>query len=158
MESSSSHSEERELQLMQLEERQLHANCMSRFKELKIHLEFLHNNNSLKMKESEVQAIKEIEKWLKEREIQHQENLSTKGTTLVACLVTEGIAMDDNLIDKESTFDSITSSKQLDECNSLVEQKDTVSSCSDSEEQHMQQLQLQARSQKEMCIKWFRAL
>ncbi|GJZ01360.1 hypothetical protein Tco_0519321 [Tanacetum coccineum] len=49
MESSSSNSKERELQQMQLEETQLHANCMSRFKELKIHLEFLHNNNSLKV-------------------------------------------------------------------------------------------------------------
>ncbi|GKE26122.1 hypothetical protein Tco_1441506 [Tanacetum coccineum] len=44
MESSSLNSEERELQQMQLEERQLHSNCMAWFKELKIHLETLHNN------------------------------------------------------------------------------------------------------------------
>ncbi|GKA86526.1 hypothetical protein Tco_0808237 [Tanacetum coccineum] len=47
MESSSSNSEERELQQMQLEERQLQSNCMARFKELKTHLEFLHNINNL---------------------------------------------------------------------------------------------------------------
>ncbi|GKG14549.1 hypothetical protein Tco_0354149, partial [Tanacetum coccineum] len=45
MESSSSNSEERELQQMQLEERELHQNCMARFKELKTHLEFLQNTN-----------------------------------------------------------------------------------------------------------------
>ncbi|GJY77715.1 hypothetical protein Tco_0483516 [Tanacetum coccineum] len=49
MESLSPHSEERELQLMQLEERQLHSNCMAMFKELKTHLEFLQNHNSLKV-------------------------------------------------------------------------------------------------------------
>ncbi|GJW59628.1 hypothetical protein Tco_0108963 [Tanacetum coccineum] len=130
------------------------------------------------MKEREVQAIKEIEKRWKEREIQQQESLSTNGTklnansvteedcleaclvtegaileaclvtkgvALEACLVTKGITMDDNLVDKESTDDS-TSSEQLDECNSSMEKKDAVSSCSDSKEQHMQQLQLQARS------------
>ncbi|GJV12542.1 hypothetical protein Tco_1354083 [Tanacetum coccineum] len=44
MESSSSHSEERVLQLMQLKERQLHSDYMAKFKELKIYLEFLRNN------------------------------------------------------------------------------------------------------------------
>ncbi|GJU84421.1 hypothetical protein Tco_1291967 [Tanacetum coccineum] len=39
-----------------------------------------------------------------------------------------------------------------------MEKKDTVTSCLDSEEQHMQQLQMQASSQKEMCMKWFIAL
>ncbi|GJX24384.1 hypothetical protein Tco_0228829 [Tanacetum coccineum] len=71
--------------------------------------------------------------------------LVTEGVALEACLVTKGITMDDNLVDKESTYDT-TSSEQLDECNSSMEKKDTVSSCSDSIEQHMQQLQLQARS------------
>ncbi|GKE59321.1 hypothetical protein Tco_1498506 [Tanacetum coccineum] len=47
MESLSSNSEERELQHMKLEERQLHSNCMARFKELKTHLEYLHNINNL---------------------------------------------------------------------------------------------------------------
>ncbi|GKC10675.1 hypothetical protein Tco_1007457 [Tanacetum coccineum] len=47
MESSSSNSKERELQQMQLEERQLHSNCMAWFKELKIHLETIHNNKFL---------------------------------------------------------------------------------------------------------------
>ncbi|GJU41237.1 hypothetical protein Tco_1194194 [Tanacetum coccineum] len=83
--------------------------------------------------------------------------LVTEGATLEACLVTEGITMDDNLVAKESTYDSVTSSKQLDECNSSVEKKDTVTSCFDSKEQHMQQLQMQASRQKEMCIKLFRS-
>ncbi|GJY01923.1 hypothetical protein Tco_0360075 [Tanacetum coccineum] len=45
MESSSSNSKERELQQMQLEERELHQNCMAKFNELKTHLEFLQNTN-----------------------------------------------------------------------------------------------------------------
>ncbi|GJZ68571.1 hypothetical protein Tco_0631811, partial [Tanacetum coccineum] len=49
MESSSSNSEEKELQQMQLEERELHQKCMARFKELKTHLEFLHNINNLSL-------------------------------------------------------------------------------------------------------------
>ncbi|GJQ91577.1 hypothetical protein Tco_0002716 [Tanacetum coccineum] len=44
IESSSLNSKERELKLMQLEERKLHSNCMAWFKELKIHLKTLHNN------------------------------------------------------------------------------------------------------------------
>nr|GEX27168.1 hypothetical protein [Tanacetum cinerariifolium]GEX27182.1 hypothetical protein [Tanacetum cinerariifolium] len=145
---------------------------MAWFKELKIHLDTLHNNRfsmgrhmrpyeiafrvffreernlllyleeldklidekllkykELRMKKREVQAIKEIEKWLKEREIQQQEslvtegttlkaNLSTDGTTLDASLVTKGIAINDNLVAKESAYDSITSSEQLDESSS----------------------------------------
>ncbi|GJU15975.1 hypothetical protein Tco_1143941 [Tanacetum coccineum] len=81
-----------------------------------------------------------------------QESLDTEGVALEACLVTRGITMDDNLVAKESKDDS-TSSEQLDECNSSMEKKDIVSSCSDSEEQHLQQLQLHARSQKEMSKK-----
>ncbi|GKE22713.1 hypothetical protein Tco_1434225 [Tanacetum coccineum] len=111
MESSSLNSEERELQQMQLEERQLHSNCMARFKELKTHLEFLHNINNLL----------EIEKWLNEKEIHQQESLVTESTTLEANLstngttsddssVTEGIAMDASLVSKQSTIDYSTSS------------------------------------------------
>ncbi|GKD56538.1 hypothetical protein Tco_1289925 [Tanacetum coccineum] len=83
----------------------------------------------LRMKEREVQAIKDIEKWLKESEMQKQDSLVTKGAaleaslvtegaTLEACLVNEGIAMDDNLLAKESTYDSVTSSEQLHESSS----------------------------------------
>ncbi|GJY16375.1 hypothetical protein Tco_0386797 [Tanacetum coccineum] len=122
MKSSSLNSEERKLQLMQLEERQLHSQCMAWFKELKIRLEFLHNN-SLSVA-----------------------CLVTEGAALEACLVTEGITMDDNLVAKESTYDSIISSDQLDECNSSVEKKDIVTSCFDSEEQHMQQLLVVTKS------------
>ncbi|GKD85515.1 hypothetical protein Tco_1397517 [Tanacetum coccineum] len=141
MESLSSNSEERELQQMQLEERQSHSNCMTWFKGLKIYLDTLHNNRfimevnaldfhnqrwqkdfkdytgyepetyrrsllrylddldkliderilkyrELWMKEREVQAIQEIEKQLKEREIQQQESLVTEGTTLETNLST----------------------------------------------------------------------
>ncbi|GJW39958.1 hypothetical protein Tco_0065803 [Tanacetum coccineum] len=81
------------------------------------------------LKEREVQAIKEIEKRLKEKEIQQQESLVTEGTTLEACLVTEGavleaclviegIEMDDSLVAKESTDDFVTLSEQLDESSS----------------------------------------
>nr|GEX63686.1 hypothetical protein [Tanacetum cinerariifolium]GEY16551.1 hypothetical protein [Tanacetum cinerariifolium] len=94
MESLSLNSEERELQQMKLVERQLHSNCMARFKELKTHLEFLHNINSVT-----VEAC-----------------LGTEGAVLEACLANEGIAMDDNLIAKESTNNS-TSSEQHNKCN-----------------------------------------
>nr|GEX17646.1 hypothetical protein [Tanacetum cinerariifolium] len=61
----------------------------------------------LRMKESEVQAIKETKKRLKESELQQQEslvtesttleaNVSTKGTALEASLVNKGIALNDN--------------------------------------------------------------
>ncbi|GKE49993.1 hypothetical protein Tco_1481251 [Tanacetum coccineum] len=186
MESSSSNSEEMELQQMQLNERELHKKCLTWFTKLKIHLETLHNsfhymktrsfeiafriffleeataldfhnkswqesfaegtrckpdnfrslvllymeeldkiidervlkNEEVRMKEKEVQAIKEIEKRLKESELQHQESLVIEGTTLEAnlctdntvieaclvtegetleaCLVKEGIALNDN--------------------------------------------------------------
>ncbi|GJV96959.1 hypothetical protein Tco_1548536 [Tanacetum coccineum] len=82
----------------------------------------------------EVQAIKEIGKWLKEREIHQQESLVTEGTTLEASsviegasleaylvtegaaleanLVTEGITLDASLVTKKSIVDSSTSSAQ----------------------------------------------
>nr|GFB42970.1 hypothetical protein [Tanacetum cinerariifolium] len=50
------------------------------------------------MKESEVQAIKEIEKWLKESELQQQESLITKGTTLEANLNTDGTTLNASLV------------------------------------------------------------
>ncbi|GKA59676.1 hypothetical protein Tco_0758989 [Tanacetum coccineum] len=46
MESSSSNSKERELQQMQMEEREPHQKCLAWFTKLKTHLEFLHNINS----------------------------------------------------------------------------------------------------------------
>ncbi|GJZ21570.1 hypothetical protein Tco_0558609 [Tanacetum coccineum] len=82
----------------------------------------------LRMKEKEVQAIKEIENWLKEKEIQQQSLVTkgvvleaclvTEGTTLEACFVNEGRALDDNLVVKETTYDSVTSPEQLDESSS----------------------------------------
>ncbi|GJW19144.1 reverse transcriptase zinc-binding domain-containing protein, partial [Tanacetum coccineum] len=44
--------------------------------------------------------------------------LVTEGASLEACLVTEGIAMDDNLVVKESTYNSVTLSEQLDKSSS----------------------------------------
>ncbi|GKE53194.1 hypothetical protein Tco_1488350 [Tanacetum coccineum] len=91
--------------------------------------ERVHKYRELRMKEREVQVIKEIEKQLKEREIQHQEslvmevttleaNLRNNGTTLDASLVTEGIALDAGLVSKQSIVDSSTSSEQQNKCNS----------------------------------------
>ncbi|GKA65504.1 hypothetical protein Tco_0765211 [Tanacetum coccineum] len=84
--------------------------------------------------------IKKIEKRLKERKIQEEESLVTKGTILEANLstdgtsleaslvyegasleasfVTDGIALDASLVSKQSTVDSSISSKQQNECNS----------------------------------------
>nr|GEW88865.1 hypothetical protein [Tanacetum cinerariifolium] len=56
-------------------------------------------HRELRMKESEVQAIKEIEKSMKEREIQHS---VTEGATLEANLVTEDIALDASLVGNEN--------------------------------------------------------
>ncbi|GJS00694.1 hypothetical protein Tco_0317202 [Tanacetum coccineum] len=160
MESSSSNSKERELQQMQMEEREPHQKCLAWFTKLKTHLEFLHNINSpsvgrngpyeiafqiffhevhetfrMKMyhnlnqlqwqlerenlhlsnpkscldilRTPEVQAIKDIEKRLNEKEIQLQEslvtedtaleaNLSTNSSTLEASSVIEGAAKENN--------------------------------------------------------------
>ncbi|GJW32838.1 hypothetical protein Tco_0052870 [Tanacetum coccineum] len=48
----------------------------------------------LRFKESEVQAINKIEKWLNESELQQQESLITEGAVIKACLVTEGAALE----------------------------------------------------------------
>ncbi|GJY72191.1 hypothetical protein Tco_0475894 [Tanacetum coccineum] len=50
------------------------------------------------MKEIEVNAIKEIEKWLKEKAIQQQESLVTEGTPLEANLSTNDISLDVSLV------------------------------------------------------------
>ncbi|GKD26787.1 hypothetical protein Tco_1233001 [Tanacetum coccineum] len=71
------------------------------------------------MKEREVEAIKEIKKRLNEQKMQTQESLVTEGAVLKASLITEGIALEDNLVAKESTYDSVPSSEQLDESNIL---------------------------------------
>nr|GEU43498.1 reverse transcriptase domain-containing protein [Tanacetum cinerariifolium] len=70
-------------------------------------------------------------------------SLVTEGAALEASLVTKGIAMDDNFVAKESTNDFVTSSELLDKCNNSMEKKDTVTSCSYSGEQRMQQLQME---------------
>nr|GEU79277.1 hypothetical protein [Tanacetum cinerariifolium] len=75
-------------------------------------------------------------------------SLVTEGVALEASLVTKGIAMDDNFVAKESTNDFVTSSELLDECNSSMEKKDTVTLCSYLGEQRMKQLQMEAIRQK----------
>ncbi|GJR73779.1 putative ribonuclease H-like domain-containing protein [Tanacetum coccineum] len=138
MESSSLNSKERELQHMQLEERQLHYKCMTWFKELKSHLENLHKRNlllyrdelaklidervlkfgELRMKEREVNAIKEIEKWLKEREIQQQESLVAEGKTLEAILSTHDTTVDASLVTRDTTLEAclVTKGATLEFC------------------------------------------
>ncbi|GJW27109.1 hypothetical protein Tco_0040920 [Tanacetum coccineum] len=197
MESSSSNSEEMELQEMQLEGRELHQKYFAWFKKLKTHLEFLHNTSNISVwlnmrpyeiafriffhKEYETFRVKKDTnlnqlQWQLERKIIHLSNpksclkvlrtpfkeffdskkvnasdfenkswqntfkdirdgnlkltnqqqslvtegaileacLVTKGATLEACLVNESRALDDNLVVKETTDDSVTSSEQLD--------------------------------------------
>ncbi|GJX24536.1 hypothetical protein Tco_0230832 [Tanacetum coccineum] len=182
---------------MQLEERQLHSNCMAWFKEVKIHLKTLHNNGftmenlhscdpktcldvlrtqfkdffdskevnasdfhnkcwkkdfknytrrepetyirnllqyldvldklidervlkygELQMKEREVQAIQEIVKRLKEREIQQQESLVTEGTTLEANLSTDGTTLDASAVIEGTTLEAclVTEGTTLEAC------------------------------------------
>ncbi|GKD08414.1 hypothetical protein Tco_1188099 [Tanacetum coccineum] len=197
MESSSSNSEEMELQEMQLEGRELHQKYFAWFKNLKTHLEFLHNTSNISVwlnmrpyeiafriffhEEYETFKVKKDKnlnqfQWQLERKIIHLSNpksclkvlrtpfkeffdskkvnasdfenkswqntfkdirdgnlkltnqqqslvtegaileacLVTKGATLEACLVNESRALDDNLVVKETTDDSVTSSEQLD--------------------------------------------
>nr|GEV18835.1 ADP-ribosylation factor 2-like [Tanacetum cinerariifolium] len=61
----------------------------------------------LYMKEKEVNAIKEIEKWLNERKMLTREGM-----------VNEGITLDASLVFKESTDDNTTSTEQQDESSS----------------------------------------
>ncbi|GJX79067.1 hypothetical protein Tco_0327216, partial [Tanacetum coccineum] len=69
------------------------------------------------MKEKEVQAIKEIERQLQKSEMQKQESLVSKGTTLEdcivadaveleACLITEGAAIEACLVTKGATLEA----------------------------------------------------
>ncbi|GKB19331.1 hypothetical protein Tco_0853254 [Tanacetum coccineum] len=134
MESSSLNSKERELQQMQLEERQLHSKCMAWFKELKIHLETLHNNKF--SVEREVQAIKEIEKRLKESEMQKQESLVTEGTTLEANLSTDGTTLDGSLVTEGTTLEASLVTKGISLDASLVAKQSTIDSTTSSEQQN----------------------
>ncbi|GJY48935.1 hypothetical protein Tco_0438891 [Tanacetum coccineum] len=109
----------------------------------------------LRMKESEVQAIKEIEKQLKEREIQQQEslitnskaldvslvtegttleaNLSTGGITLEACLITEGIVMEACLVIEGATLEACLVNESIEMDDSLVAKESTDNSVTSSE-------------------------
>nr|GEZ66720.1 hypothetical protein [Tanacetum cinerariifolium] len=58
------------------------------------------------MKESEVQAIKEIEKRLKESKLQQQESLVTDGTTLEANLNIDGTTLDASLVIEDTTLEA----------------------------------------------------
>ncbi|GJX45764.1 hypothetical protein Tco_0262440 [Tanacetum coccineum] len=66
------------------------------------------------MKEREVQAIKEIEKWLKESEMQTQESLVSKGATLEASLVIEGATLEASLQNEINSSRSESGSSQND--------------------------------------------
>nr|GEU49194.1 reverse transcriptase zinc-binding domain-containing protein [Tanacetum cinerariifolium] len=119
METSSLNSEEMELQQMQLDERELHKKCLALFEKLKKHLGFIHRRlllryleelekvinervlkyGAIRIKEKEVQAIKEIENRL----IQQQESLITEGAAIEACLVTEGASLEACLVNEGIT-------------------------------------------------------
>ncbi|GKB39968.1 hypothetical protein Tco_0884910 [Tanacetum coccineum] len=60
------------------------------------------------MKESEVQAIKEIENRLKESELQQQESLITKGAATEVCLVTEGATLEACLVNESIALNDNT--------------------------------------------------
>ncbi|GJV45612.1 hypothetical protein Tco_1430148 [Tanacetum coccineum] len=181
MESSSSNSEERELQRMQREERELHQKCLTWFKKLKIHLgnlhkffevrntrpleiayrilfreehqtfreKMCHNLNQLQWQlkrdnfqghdsktfldvlrtqfkeffnSKDVNALdfhnKSWKKYFKDYTIYEPKTYRRNLLRSESLFGHEGIEMDDNSIVKESTDDSVTSSKQLDESSS----------------------------------------
>ncbi|GJZ41883.1 hypothetical protein Tco_0588769 [Tanacetum coccineum] len=122
METSSLNSEEMELQQMQLDERELHQKCLTRRLLLQYLEEFdklvdetVFKYEELRIKESEVQTIKEIENRLKESELQQQEslvegatleaNLSTDDTVIEACLITEGVVIEACLVTEGATLE-----------------------------------------------------
>ncbi|GKE57989.1 hypothetical protein Tco_1497174 [Tanacetum coccineum] len=78
------------------------------------------------MKEREVKEIKEIEKRLKEREIQQQESLSTDSTTLDTTLVTEGISLDAKNENRSSNNESSNSGYDATDAEKIL--VDTVTS------------------------------
>ncbi|GJZ32480.1 hypothetical protein Tco_0577916 [Tanacetum coccineum] len=75
----------------------------------------------LQMKEREVQAIKEIKKRLKEREIQQQESLSTNGISLDASLVIDGTTLDASLVTERATLEASLVNKAISLDASLVD-------------------------------------
>nr|GEZ30955.1 hypothetical protein [Tanacetum cinerariifolium] len=94
------------------------------------------------MKEREVKAIKEIEKRIKEKEIQQQESLVTEGTTLKdnlstydtifdatsviegstmeVCLVTEGTVIDACLVTEDAVLDSLVAKESTVDSSILI--------------------------------------
>ncbi|GJW36663.1 hypothetical protein Tco_0059583 [Tanacetum coccineum] len=99
----------------------------------------------LRMKEREVQAIKEIEKRLKEKEIQQQDSLVTegiilyaslvtKGIALVAILVTEGISLDASLSTNVIALDASLVTEGITLDVGLVAKQSTVDSSTSSEQ------------------------
>ncbi|GJW45574.1 hypothetical protein Tco_0077220 [Tanacetum coccineum] len=73
---------------------------------------------------NDVQEIKEIEKWLKESELQQQESLITKGAAIKACLVTEGAVLEACLVNEGITLNDnmgVTESSGTELANSSSE-------------------------------------
>ncbi|GKF75539.1 hypothetical protein Tco_0224983, partial [Tanacetum coccineum] len=70
--------------------------------------EKVHKYGELWMQKKEVQAIKEIEKWLKESELQQQESLVTVSTTLEANLSNDGIALDASLVTEGVVMEAVS--------------------------------------------------
>ncbi|GJS76026.1 hypothetical protein Tco_0725907 [Tanacetum coccineum] len=87
-------------------------------------------------KKKEVKAIKEIEKRLKEREIQQQESLVTEGTTLEVNLSTDGTTLDGSLVTEGTTLDASLVTKGISLDASLVAKQSTIDSTTSSEQQN----------------------
>nr|GEU28703.1 hypothetical protein [Tanacetum cinerariifolium] len=75
------------------------------------------------MKERKVQAIKKIEEWLKESEMQTQKSLVSEGAALEASLVSEGATLEASLVIKGAALEAslVTEGIALDE-NSVARQ------------------------------------
>ncbi|GJY95855.1 hypothetical protein Tco_0512216 [Tanacetum coccineum] len=166
MESSTSNSEERELQQMQLEERHLHSKCMAWFKELNSHLETFHNNKTPFKKvfdSKEVNASnfqnkcwqkhfkdytrcepetyrRKLLRYLKELDKlidkRQQESLVTEGTTLEANLSTDGTTLDGSLVTEGTTLEASLVTKGISLDASLVAKQSTIDSTTSSEQQN----------------------
>nr|GEY56931.1 hypothetical protein [Tanacetum cinerariifolium] len=99
----------------------------------------------LHMKDRVVQAIQEIAKWLKEREIQQQvilitegatlkANLSIDGTTLDASSVTEGTTLEACLVTEGTTLEACLVTKGITMDDNLVAMQSTIDSSTLSEQ------------------------
>ncbi|GKA95071.1 hypothetical protein Tco_0817109 [Tanacetum coccineum] len=126
MESSSSNSEERELQQMLLEEKQLHSKCMASFKELKSHLGNLPMFSEVKNTRPFEIAFRIL--FRKDHQTFREKILVIEGEALDASLVIEGASLEARLVTKGAALETSLVNEGITLYASLVAKQSTVDS------------------------------